>query len=85
MLAGELYDPAIRNSPRPECGPAIYADLNATARTGRTASPPLLILRAVRRGGDTGWMQPPCFCDYGRTSGWGAIFAFNCVVFGLCP
>ena len=65
MLAGELYDPmdpelaAARVRARELC-----AALNATRETeleGRRA----ILRQLLARGGDTVWMQPPFFCDYG--------------------
>src|SRR5689334_14220538 len=38
-------------------------------------------------GGDTVWMQPPFFCDYGSNIELGerVFFNFNCVVLDVCP
>jgi maltose O-acetyltransferase len=38
------------------------------------------------RGGDTMWMQPPFFCDYGTNIELGerVFFNFNCVVLDVC-
>ena len=37
-------------------------------------------------GGDSVWMQPPFFCDYGSNIelGEGVFFNFNCVVLDVC-
>jgi maltose O-acetyltransferase len=37
-------------------------------------------------GGDTVWMQPPFFCDYGSNIELGTkvFFNFNCVVLDVC-
>src|ERR671926_836261 len=39
------------------------------------------------RGGDTVWMEPPFFCDYGSNIELGerVFFNFNCVVLDVCP
>jgi len=87
MLAGELYDPLdlelvrARSRARDLC-----QDLNATREqdqdTRRT------ILRALfGRGGESVWMQPPFFCDYGSNIRLGerVFFNFNCVVLDVCP
>ena len=86
MLAGELYDAldpelaAMRERARDLCW-----TLNATreheadARRG--------ILRDLfAAGGDTVWMQPPFFCDYGSHIELGerVFFNFNCVVLDVC-
>jgi len=87
MLAGELYDPLdpelvhLRDRARDLC-----QDLNAT----READVDLRrrILRDLfGRGGDSVWMQPPFFCDYGGNIFLGerVFFNFNCVVLDVCP
>ena len=87
MLAGELYDPmdaelvAGRERARNLC-----LDLNAT-REG-AAEPRRRILRELfGAGGETVWMQPPFFCDYGANIELGerVFFNFNCVVLDVCP
>ena len=87
MLAGELYDPldpelvAGRERARDLC-----QELNATREAD--AEGRRRILRALfGRGGDTVWMQPPFFCDYGSNIELGerVFFNFNCVVLDVCP
>ena len=86
MLAGEMYDPfdpeltAARARARDLCH-----DLNNTreAEHERRRS----ILRGLfGRGGDTVWMQPPFYCDYGTNIELGerVFFNFNCVVLDVC-
>ncbi len=38
-------------------------------------------------GGNSVWMQPPFFCDYGSniTLGERVFFNFNCIVLDVCP
>lgn len=87
MLAGELYDPmdpelvAARNRARDLC-----QDLNATREAEQDRR------RAILRdlfgaGGDSVWMQPPFFCDYGANIHLGrrVFFNFNCIVLDVCP
>lgn len=87
MLAGELYDPmdaelvAGRAHARDLCG-ALNATREAEQQQRRE------ILQALfGAGGDTVWMQPPFFCDYGAniTLGERVFFNFNCVVLDVCP
>lgn len=87
MLAGELYDPsdgelsAARDRARDLC-----QALNATAEADKDER--RRILRALfGAGGDTVWMQPPFFCDYGSNIELGerVFFNFNCVVLDVCP
>jgi maltose O-acetyltransferase len=86
MLAGALYDPldpdlvAGRERARDLCQ-ALNATREADADARRA------ILRELfGRGGDTVWMQPPFFCDYGTNIELGerVFFNFNCVVLDVC-
>ena len=86
MLAGELYDPldpdlvAAREQARDLCW-----DLNAT-RESETEKRRSILTQLFGRGGDSVWMQPPFFCDYGRNIQLGerVFFNFNCVVLDVC-
>ncbi len=86
MLAGELYDPfdpelvAGRQRARDLC-----QALNATAEAQQDER------RRITRtlfgaGGDTVWLQPPFYCDYGAniTLGERVFFNFNCIVLDVC-
>jgi maltose O-acetyltransferase len=86
MLAGELYDPldpelvGARERARDLC-----LALNATQE--REHEERRRILRELfGAGGDTVWMQPPFFCDYGSNIELGqrVFFNFNCVVLDVC-
>ena len=86
MLAGELYDPfdpglvTGRERARDLC-----AALNATHETD-AAGRRRLLEALFGRGGDTVWMQPPFYCDYGTNIELGerVFFNFNCVVLDVC-
>jgi maltose O-acetyltransferase len=86
MLSGELYDPMdselvrARNRARDMC-----QDLNAT-REAQTEERRHLLEQLFGKGGDTVWMQPPFFCDYGSNIVLGerVFFNFNCVVLDVC-
>jgi len=86
MLAGELYDAldpdlvAARNRARDLC-----QDLNAS-REGDTELRRSILREMFGSGGDTVWMQPPFFCDYGSNIFLGerVFFNFNCVVLDVC-
>jgi maltose O-acetyltransferase len=87
MLAGELYDPmdgellAARGRARELC-----SALNATGDQEREKR--RRVLRELfGAGGDSVWMQPPFFCDYGSNIELGerVFFNFNCVVLDVCP
>jgi maltose O-acetyltransferase len=86
MLAGELYDPfdpelvAGRERARDLC-----QDLNAT-REGQPEERRRILRALFGNGGDTVWMQPPFYCDYGTNIELGerVFFNFNCVVLDVC-
>jgi maltose O-acetyltransferase len=87
MLAGEMYDPlepelvAARKRARDLC-----QTLNATLE--REHDERRRILRELfGSGGDTVWMQPPFYCDYGSNIDLGerVFFNFNCIVLDVCP
>ncbi|MGV3653819.1 MAG: sugar O-acetyltransferase [Noviherbaspirillum sp.] len=86
MLAGELYDPfdpelvAGRNHARFLC-----QALNATKET-EEAERRRILEDLLGAGGDTAWMQPPFYCDYGSNIHLGkrVFFNFNCTVLDVC-
>jgi maltose O-acetyltransferase len=87
MIAGQLYDPldgelvAARERARDLC-----RDLNAT-RDAEHDERRRILVELFGAGGDTVWMQPPFFCDYGSNIALGerVFFNFNCVVLDVCP
>ena len=87
MVAGELYDPmdtelvAMRRRARDLC-----QALNATAESA-VDERRCIVQTLFAAGGDTVWMQPPFFCDYGSNIELGerVFFNFNCVVLDVCP
>jgi maltose O-acetyltransferase len=86
MLAGELYDPldtelvVARDRARDLC-----QDLNAT-REGDHEVRRAILKQLFGKGGDSVWMQPPFFCDYGSNIllGERVFFNFNCIVLDVC-
>jgi maltose O-acetyltransferase len=86
MLAGQLYDPL---DPDLAAGRARARDLCQELNTTRESDVDQRrrILRELfGKGGDTVWMQPPFFCDYGTNIELGerVFFNFNCVVLDVC-
>jgi maltose O-acetyltransferase len=87
MLAGEMYDPldpelvAARTRARDLC-----QGLNAT-RDSEEAERRRILRDLFGRGGETVWMQPPFYCDYGSNIELGerVFFNFNCIVLDVCP
>ena len=86
MLAGELYDPLdpellkARERARDLC-----QELNATRERDHEVQRRIL-KDLFAKGGDSVWMQPPFFCDYGLNIFMGerVFFNFNCVVLDVC-
>ena len=86
MLAGELYDAL-----DPELGQArdrardLCQDLNATREREQELRRAIL-KQLFAKGGDSVWMQPPFFCDYGSNIHLGerVFFNFNCVILDVC-
>ena len=87
MLAGELYDPLdpelvkARDRARDLC-----QALNAT-REAQQDERRRIVRELFGAGGESVWMQPPFFCDYGTniTLGQRVFFNFNCIVLDVCP
>lgn len=87
MLAGELYDPLcpeltqLRVRARDLC-----QALNATGEAD-TQQRRRIVQELFGTGGDTAWIQPPFYCDYGWNISLGerVFFNFNCVVLDVCP
>ena len=86
MLDGELYDPM---DPELAAGRTRARDLcqalNATLEV-KTDERRRLLGELFGAGGDSVWMQPPFFCDYGTNIELGerVFFNFNCVVLDVC-
>lgn len=86
MLAGELYDAL-----DPELGRArerardLCLDLNGTREREQEIRRHILT-ELFGSGGDSVWMQPPFYCDYGSNIHLGQriYFNFNCVVLDVC-
>lgn len=86
MLAGELYDPLDAELARTRARARdLCWDLNATRERDQEARRRILI-ELFGSGGDSVWMQPPFFCDYGSNIFLGerVFFNFNCVVLDVC-
>ena len=86
MLTGELYDPLdpelvrARDRARDLC-----QDLNATREADRDIRRRILT-QLFGAGGDSVWMQPPFYCDYGSNIllGERVFFNFNCIILDVC-
>ena len=87
MLAGELYDPLDAELVRArERARDLCLALNGT-RESRKAERRRILEDLFGAGGDSVWMQPPFYCDYGANIylGTRVFFNFNCTVLDVCP
>ena len=86
MLRGDLYDPLDPElvTTRARARDLCWA-LNAT-READQAERRRVTCDLFGAGGDTVWMQPPFFCDYGVNIELGerVFFNFNCTVLDVC-
>jgi maltose O-acetyltransferase len=87
MVAGEMYDPL---DPELVAGRERARDLCQTLNATREREQDerrRILNELFGAGGDTVWMQPPFFCDYGANIELGerVFFNFNCIVLDVCP
>ena len=86
MLAGDLYDPLdaelVHGRARAR---DLCLTLNAT-REAQSGERRRLVRDLFGAGGDTVWLQPPFFCDYGSNIELGerVYFNFNRIVLDVC-
>jgi maltose O-acetyltransferase len=86
MLAGELYNPLDADLVRArERARDLCQTLNQTRESEQELRRGLLS-GLFGAGGDTVWMQPPFYCDYGSNIylGTRVFFNFNCIVLDVC-
>lgn len=87
MLAGELYDPMDPELVRARAHARNLCQALNAAREAQEDERRQILRDLFGAGGDTVWMQPPFFCDYGSNISLGerVFFNFNCVVLDVCP
>lgn len=86
MVAGELYDPLDPELIRARVlARDLCQALNSTGESDQETRRRILIT-LFGKGGDSVWMQPPFYCDYGSNIFLGerVFFNFNCVVLDVC-
>src|SRR4051794_15236289 len=86
MIRGEQYDPMDSELVQGrERARDLCQTLNAT-READTEERRRILTELFGEGGETVWMQPPFFCDYGSNISLGerVFFNFNCVVLDVC-
>src|SRR5262245_56204742 len=87
MVAGEMSDPfdaeLVRGRTRAR---DLCQQLNASSESQEVERRRMLRV-LFGKGGDTVWLQPPFYCDYGSNIELGerVFFNFNCIVLDVCP
>lgn len=87
MVAGEPYDPLDPDLLQARArARRLCQELNATHQEEQEARRRIYVA-LFGRGGDSVWIEPPFFCDYGTNILLGELvfFNFNCVVLDVCP
>jgi maltose O-acetyltransferase len=86
MLGGELYDALEPDLVRARDRARDLCQILNASREGDRELRRDLLLKIFGRGGDTAWLQPPFFCDYGSNIELGerVFFNFNCTVLDVC-
>lgn len=86
MLAGELYDALEPDLVRARDRARDLCQILNASREGDRELRRDLLLKIFGKGGDTAWLQPPFFCDYGSNIELGerVFFNFNCTILDVC-
>jgi maltose O-acetyltransferase len=86
MLAGELYDALEPDLVRARDRARDLCQILNASREGDRELRRDLLLKIFGKGGDTAWLQPPFFCDYGSNIELGerVFFNLNCTVLDVC-
>lgn len=87
MLAGDLYDPLDADLVRGRTRARDLCQALNTTPDADTEGRRRLVRDLFGAGGDTVWLQPPFYCDYGANIELGerVFFNFNCIVLDVCP
>ena len=87
MLAGNLYDPLDPDLVTRRARARDLCHALNSAREVENDQRRALLRDLFGSGGETVWMQPPFYCDYGENIYLGerVFFNFNCVVLDVCP
>ncbi|WP_347330840.1 sugar O-acetyltransferase [Marinimicrobium locisalis] len=82
MLRSELYDPRDRQLVRERRQARLLFEALNASRDNETKKRRQLLKELIPQGGDSVWMQPPFYCDYGSniTLDENVFFNFNCVI-----
>ena len=86
MLAGDLYNPLDPELVRARERARDLCQILNNTRESQQQERRSVLTDLLGFGGDTVWMQPPFYCDYGtnRHLGMRVFFNFNCIVLDVC-
>ena len=86
MLAGEPYDPLDAELAAARARARDLCQALNNSREHQQGERRRILRELFGQGGDSVWMQPPFFCDYGANIELGerVFFNFNCVVLDVC-
>ena len=87
MLAGELYDPLDPELVEARARARDLCRLLNSSSVRDEATRREIVRTLFASGGDSSWVEPPFYCDYGSNIHMGerVFFNFNCVVLDVCP
>jgi maltose O-acetyltransferase len=87
MLAGELYDSTDPDLAARRARARDLCQMLNVTRSSDIDQRRTVLRQIFAAGGDTVWIEPPFFCDYGENIHLGGrvFFNFNCVVLDVCP
>jgi maltose O-acetyltransferase len=86
MMAGELYDPLDAELVEARAHARDLCQALNSTREADTDERRRILQSLFGAGGETVWMQPPFYCDYGSNIQLGerVFFNFNCVILDVC-
>lgn len=86
MLAGELYDPLDSDLVKARAHARDLCLAFNSTRESQQAERRRILQDLLGAGGDSAWVQPPFYCDYGKNIllGTRVFFNFNCIVLDVC-
>lgn len=82
MLGGQLYDPQDPELCRERRNARLLTETLNASRDNEVKRRRQLLKKLIPNGGQSVWLQPPFYCDYGHNIHLGekVFFNFNCVV-----
>ena len=86
MLAGELYDPLDKEITDERVKTRLLLKALNESREDEPEKRAEILQQLIPNAGESLWLQPPFYCDYGYNikTGEKVFFNFNCVVLDVC-